>query len=170
VDAALRADVEDYLPGDILVKIDRASMANGLELRAPFLDVDFAEFMLALPSSLKVSPQADKILLRKAFERDWPASVRGRSKQGFGAPVGQWLAMPRVKELDHALLRTRSSPLFDFLEFDGAQAVLNGVPVYLHWSMLALAVWARESRQLWSSAGAKIPETQRALATPEKIE
>jgi len=153
VDSALRADFVDYLPGDILVKIDRASMANGLELRAPFLDVDVAEFMLALPSSLKVSPKKDKILLRAAFKRDWPASVRNRSKQGFGAPVAHWLAMPRVRDLDHELLRTRSSPLFDILAFDGTQAVLEKAPVYVYWAMLALAVWARESRQIWSSGG-----------------
>ena len=63
VNDALKMDLEDYLPGDILVKTDRASMANSLELRAPFLDVGLAEFAIALPSRLKIGHARDPALL-----------------------------------------------------------------------------------------------------------
>ena len=148
LDSAFRADALDYMPGDILVKIDRASMANGLELRAPFLDIDFAEFMLSLPSALKVTPFADKILLREAFSSLWPESVINRSKQGFGAPVEEWLKHPRVRELEHAVLRVRSAALYDFLDFDGAQILLDRASAHLHWALLALGAWAEETTKV----------------------
>ena len=97
VDDALRMDLEDYMPGDILAKTDRASMANGLELRAPFLDMDFASFCISLPSKLKIDFERDKLILREVFEDRWPQSVRCRSKQGFGAPVHAWLKKESVK-------------------------------------------------------------------------
>ena len=55
----LKNDISDYLPGDILVKTDRASMANGLELRTPFLDVDFASFCMSLPYNLKINTKKE---------------------------------------------------------------------------------------------------------------
>ena len=66
LDDVLREDAAVYLPGEILAKGDRASMAHGLELRAPFLDVDFASFCISLPSRLKISSDTDKLILREA--------------------------------------------------------------------------------------------------------
>ena len=91
VDSALRMDLLDYMPGDILVKTDRASMAHGLELRAPFLDVEFASFCISLPSRLKITDQESKSILRRSYSQAWTESVRARSKCGFGAPVVKWL-------------------------------------------------------------------------------
>lgn len=84
-------DTQNYLAGDILVKTDRASMASGLELRAPFLDKDLAIFCLQLPFSLKVSSESDKILLREVMKDRLPASIFHRGKRGFGAPIEKWL-------------------------------------------------------------------------------
>ena len=68
LDDVLRSDLGTYLPGDILVKADRASMANGLELRAPFLDWELASFCVSLPANLKITNDRDKVILRHATD------------------------------------------------------------------------------------------------------
>jgi asparagine synthase (glutamine-hydrolysing) len=83
---AIYMDLVDYMPGDILVKIDRASMANSLELRAPFLDIELAEFCISLPSDFKIDSRISKKILRKSFEHLWLEEVKTTKKQGFGAP------------------------------------------------------------------------------------
>ncbi len=122
MDDVLRCDVEDYMPADILTKIDRASMAHGLELRAPFLDVDFASFCMSLPYRLKVSTKEDKIILRQAFAARWPAILRRRGKQGFGAPLQHWFHDPAVQELEQRCLKDPDSTHFraSFLSRDKA--------------------------------------------------
>ncbi len=140
VDDALRMDVEDYMPGDILVKIDRASMAHGLELRAPLLDVAFASFCISLPDRLKISSEGDKLILRQAFRHEWPRSIRARGKQGFGAPVREWLRLPSVVRLKRAYLDNPNHKLFEFLSFEGSRPfVARGD--YHTWILLVLALW-----------------------------
>ena len=135
-------DLTTYLPGDILVKVDRASMAHGLETRAPFLDRDLAEFALSLPPSLKADSRGrTKIVLRQACERDWPEEVRTRPKQGFGAPYARWLDKPDVQALVARVFRA-GGPL---------RALLPGIPAsprprsYETWMFLTLGLWL-ESR------------------------
>jgi asparagine synthase (glutamine-hydrolysing) len=83
-------DVETYLPGDLLVKADLASMANSLELRSPLLDHRLAARALGLPPSLKIRHGRGKVALRRAFADVLPPEiVRGR-KRGFGVPVARW--------------------------------------------------------------------------------
>jgi asparagine synthase (glutamine-hydrolysing) len=140
VDDALRMDLASYLPGDILVKADRTSMAHGLELRAPFLDRELAEFCIALPHRLKLRSGRDKILLREAFASSWPASVRSRPKQGFGAPVRSWLRRPRFDELVEAYLDDPSSRVFDLVDFAGSRRFV-AQRSYACWILLVLATW-----------------------------
>ncbi|MFQ5481320.1 MAG: asparagine synthase (glutamine-hydrolyzing) [Nitrospinaceae bacterium] len=92
-------DLTSYLPGDILVKVDRAAMANSLETRAPFLDQDLVEFALSLPENLKVRDHERKLVLREACGRYWPEALRTREKQGFGAPYAAWLKLPEVRAM-----------------------------------------------------------------------
>ncbi len=99
LDAAAHFDTCCYLPGDILTKVDRASMAHGLEVRAPFLDADLADFVFSLPASIRFTGGSLKPLLRNACQHLWPESIRGRKKQGFGAPVGDWLKQPAVARM-----------------------------------------------------------------------
>jgi asparagine synthase (glutamine-hydrolysing) len=103
-------DLMSYLPGDILVKVDRAAMAHGLETRAPFLDRDLAEFALSLPASLKVNGLNTKVLLQEACSRYWPEELQGRNKQGFGPPIGVWLNIPVVRDMTERVFST-GSPL-----------------------------------------------------------
>ena len=80
-------DVELYLPGDILTKVDRTSMAHSLEVRAPFLDHDFVTWGMRLPSNLKLRGQDGKWILKKAMEPFIPKEILYRSKQGFATSL-----------------------------------------------------------------------------------
>ncbi len=83
-------DVETYLPDDLLYKADIASMANSLELRAPFLDHHLAELALGLPDHLRLDGSTGKVALRRAFAADLPPEILERGKAGFGVPVARW--------------------------------------------------------------------------------
>lgn len=82
--------IEMYLQDDILTKVDRASMLNSLEVRAPFLDIEVVDFLRRLPSQFKLKRGNSKRLLRHAVRDLLPASIIGRRKQGFAVPVGDW--------------------------------------------------------------------------------
>jgi asparagine synthase (glutamine-hydrolysing) len=140
VDDAMRMDLLDYMPGDILVKTDRASMANGLELRAPFLDVDFASFCISLPSRLKISAEEDKIILRLAYAEAWPPAIRARSKQGFGAPVDRWLKRGSVRALREKYLGDPGCRIFSLLRHEPAWKLATRDD-YRTWALLVLSLW-----------------------------
>lgn len=84
------ADTKFYLPGDILVKVDRMSMANSLETRAPLLDYRLVEFAVKLPVSLKMQNGVSKYLLRKVLRQYVPESTLAKKKQGFAVPINKW--------------------------------------------------------------------------------
>jgi len=90
LDRLLAVDVATYLPDDLLVKADRATMAHSLEGRSPFLDHEVLEFAARVPAEYKRRNGEGKWLLKKAFEPELPASIAGRQKQGFGVPVTEW--------------------------------------------------------------------------------
>lgn len=140
VDDALRMDILDYMPGDILVKTDRASMANGLELRSPFLDVDFASFCISLPSRLKIDADNNKLILRQAYSDAWPDSIRRRSKQGFGAPVTQWLKQESVHVLKQKYLNNPKNKVFEIISFENSRRTVNRDD-YQAWILLVLSLW-----------------------------
>ena len=79
-----------YLPGDLLVKADLASMAHSLELRSPLLDWRVLELGVSLPERLQLSGRHGKAALRRAFAAELPQEVAGRSKKGFGVPISEW--------------------------------------------------------------------------------
>ncbi len=87
-------DMTSYLPGDILVKLDRATMAASLEARCPFLDHRVVEFAWRLPTAVKVRGGQGKWLLRRVLHRYLPEKLYERPKQGFNVPIGAWLAGP----------------------------------------------------------------------------
>jgi asparagine synthase (glutamine-hydrolysing) len=138
IDAATAFDLACYLPGDILVKVDRAAMAHGLETRAPFLDAELADFVLSLPWRMRFKNGSLKHLLRAACGHLWPESIRARGKQGFGAPVRDWLQKPDVNELWSRVTR-RDSALAALLP--GVPAVANELRPQRRWSLLCLGHW-----------------------------
>ena len=90
VSRMLDVDVQTYLPGDLLVKMDIATMAHSLEVRSPFLDHVLMERVARLPSSMKLRRGKLKFLLKEATRPWLPASVIDRPKMGFGVPIASW--------------------------------------------------------------------------------
>jgi asparagine synthase (glutamine-hydrolysing) len=139
IDRAVDFDVRCYLPGDILVKVDRAAMAHGLEVRAPFLDVELVEFVLSLPARLRFRGNRLKHLLRQACADLWPPSIRDRSKQGFGAPLAAWLQRPDVQALAVRTLRSGTA-LSGLLPYACERWNRLDVPQQ-RWNLLVLGLW-----------------------------
>ncbi len=86
--------MKNYLPGDILTKVDRASMAHSLEVRVPVLDHPFVEWAGRLPAALKLRGRTGKYLLKKAVEPYIPHDILYRPKMGFAVPLAGWLRGP----------------------------------------------------------------------------
>ena len=91
LDRAMYVDLKTWLPDDILAKVDRSTMAHGLEARAPFLDYRLVEFAASLPVSLKIRGLQKKYLLKQAYKKHLPAEVLHQKKRGFNAPVSHWI-------------------------------------------------------------------------------
>lgn len=108
VDVSMMVDQMTYLPNDLLVKVDIASMANSLEARSPFLDHNLIEFAATLPESLKMRGFGTKTLLKKVAARLVPREVIYRKKMGFGVPVGKWFRGEMKDFLADILLSERS--------------------------------------------------------------
>jgi len=149
VDRALYVDVKTYLVDDILTKVDKMSMAVSLEARVPLLDHKLLEFAATVPSSLKLKNGRGKYLLRRLLERRVPASIVDRPKQGFEAPIGDWLRGPLAPMVD-ALLgdgQLKNRGVFD----DRAVQTMwrehrDGVRDHRHrlWSLVMLELWFRQ--------------------------
>lgn len=100
-------DFKTYLVGDILTKVDRASMAHALEVRVPFLDHKLVEWVSGLPSSLKIQGAEGKYMLKKSLEPYLPHDIMYRRKMGFSIPLAEWFRGPLQDKLRAALLSPR---------------------------------------------------------------
>jgi asparagine synthase (glutamine-hydrolysing) len=97
-------DMKTYLPGDILTKVDRASMAHALEVRVPLLDHQFVEWASGVPSSLKLKGGEGKYIFKKALEPQLSNDILYRKKMGFAIPLAQWLRGPLKEQVRKAVL------------------------------------------------------------------
>ncbi len=139
-------DTQLYLAEDILTKVDRASMAVSLEVRAPFLDPRVAEFAAALPSSYKLRGRKTKYILKRAIQDDLPSFVTRRGKKGFGVPVAEWLK-DNLRPLARDLLspeRVRRAGVFNpayvtRLQDEHERGVANHRK--LLWTLLMFELW-----------------------------
>jgi asparagine synthase (glutamine-hydrolysing) len=141
-------DAARYLPGDLLTKVDRASMAVSLEAREPCLDDEMARLAVALPLRWKIRDGAGKYVLRRILARHLPAGFFDRPKQGFSAPIAAWLrgplraqlqdelAPPRVKSIGILDPDSTSRAVSSFLAGD-RNASAAGI-----WFLLQLQRWA----------------------------
>ena len=100
-------DLKTYLVGDINTKVDRASMANSLEVRAPLLDHEFIEWVSGLNPNLKLHGQQSKYILKKAMEPYLPDDVLYRNKMGFAVPLDEWFRGPLKQRVEESLLGDR---------------------------------------------------------------
>ena len=120
--AMMNVDLETYLPGDILTKVDRASMAVSLEARVPLLDFDLVDFALQIPGNLRVTRDESKRLFRRAIKGIVPESVLSRPKKGFEIPLGRWFRGPLRHRID--ALRNPSHELRQYVNLDALRRVV----------------------------------------------
>ena len=139
-------DLRLYLQESILVKVDRASMACSLEVRAPFLDHELVEFVMGLPSNLKLNGFTSKYLLKRAMKDYLPEEIIRREKKGFGVPIAKWVKGP-LKELFGDLLSADRIKREGFLN---SEYVTNLLQDHLHnrrdnrkqlWTLLVWELW-----------------------------
>ena len=143
----LYTDIKTYLPGDILVKVDRMSMANSLETRAPLLDYRVVEYAAGIPSSLKLNGRDKKHILKKAFQRTLPDDVLYRKKMGFSVPLAQWLRQELRPMAESVFGRNESTGLAGFFDMEKVHRLwkrhLGGDNRYTQelWSLMTFALW-----------------------------
>jgi asparagine synthase (glutamine-hydrolysing) len=106
-------DIKTWLVDDILVKVDRASMAHALEARAPFLDYRLVEFAASLPINYKISGLSKKHILKKSQRHLLDRKILNQRKRGFNAPISQWLFGP-LRTLCEEM--STDSPLLQFVQ------------------------------------------------------
>src|SRR4051794_37211429 len=149
LDRLLEVDVNTYLPGDLLVKVDIATMAYSLEARSPFLDPEVMEFAASLPPREKASMGRKKLLLRRAYRGQIPDAILDGAKRGFGVPLGAWFrgelqGYARELLLDRATLdrgyfnESAVRGIFD------AHAAGQGDRSLQLWAMIMLESWHRQ--------------------------
>ena len=150
-------DLTRYMPGDLLTKVDRASMAVSLEAREPFLDHKLAALAVALPLEWKLRNGRNKYILRRVLDRHFPAGLFDRPKHGFSAPVGKWLRGPLRGILEDELSPQRVREL-GLLDADAVQRALaqflaGGVNTSAAgmWFLLQLQRWGSR----WLRSGAR---------------
>lgn len=146
LDRLLMADTNTYLPGDLLVKVDIASMANSLEARSPFLDHKLMEFAASLPHNYKMKRFNKKYILKKAVAGLIPKENIIRAKMGFGVPIGKWFRTDLKDFLKGNLLSSVSlnrgyfkpEAVKNLVEFH-----VNGIRDHSHqlWALLMLELW-----------------------------
>jgi len=140
-------DVATYLPDDLLVKVDIASMANSLEVRSPFLDQEVLALAARMPDDVLIRGRTTKWILRQLAYRLVPRELVDRPKRGFGIPQAAWLRGP-LREMSHDLLLDQTARQRGWFRPEVAQRFLDehdsGVnrDLYL-WPMLMIEVWAR---------------------------
>jgi asparagine synthase (glutamine-hydrolysing) len=143
-----RLDARTYLPDDLLVKADRASMATSLELRSPLLDHEVLELGVSLPDSLRFSGGRGKVALRRAFAHLVPRELAERGKTGFGIPLGAWFRGPLRELAGDALLGQRARTRGQ-LRPEAVERLLSeharGERDHGHrlWCLLVLELWQR---------------------------
>jgi asparagine synthase (glutamine-hydrolysing) len=140
------ADVKTYLADDILVKVDRMSMANSLEARTPYLDYRVAEFAASLPSGLKLKGLQTKYLLKRCMEAKLPPSILKRKKEGFSIPMKNWLQHELRPMMEEVLspCRIKKEGLFNSVYVEKLKADhFNGVANNSHqlWSLMVFEIW-----------------------------
>ncbi len=143
-------DLKTYLPGDILTKVDRASMAHALEVRVPILDHRLVEWVATLPPQLKLKGREGKYLLKKAMEPYLPEDVLYRPKMGFAVPLATWFRGPLRERVRQALLGPVMldsgwfNPAFLQTMVDQHQSGLRDFSAPL-WSLLMLEAFLKQN-------------------------
>ena len=146
-DRMIRSDFAAYLPGDLLVKVDIATMANSLELRSPMLDVNVVEWGVSLPRKYKIKDFETKHILKDVARSLVPANLVDRPKMGFGIPRAEWLRTGMKEMVIETLTDATTTQRDWFSQIEVKRVIdihMNGEDKdNLIWPMLMLELWAR---------------------------
>ena len=146
IDQVLACDAHGYLPSCLLVKMDIASMANGLEARSPFLDHKVMEFAAKIPSGEKVGMTGGKKILKSALKGFLPDAILNRRKMGFGVPLAKWFRGPLAGYLEETILSSQARQR-GYFKMDRVKNLIdehkqgqrdNG---YKLWALLTFEIW-----------------------------
>ena len=167
-----RADAADYLPNDILAKVDRMTMAHGLETRTPYLVPDVAEYALALPDRLKLRLLGQpKRILREVARRIYGPVIADAKKQGFSIPVHRWLR-GALRPIVEELLSRQSIDALDLLDTNAALDAKSrhmegrGQLGFEIWGLMVLVAWHRARVQRTPSVRAAARKPLRRVTIP----
>ncbi len=144
----LDLNMRTYLPSDLLVKIDRCSMAVGLETRSPFLDHQLVEFAAGIRPTYKLKGRTQKYILKQAMRGTLPDNIIDRKKHGFGVPVGYWFRTDLSDYVTSTLL-TADARINDILEKDAIKAMVDTHQAgtadlgQTMWTLLTLELWLK---------------------------
>jgi len=142
----LKFDLQNSLAGDILVKTDRASMSNSVEIRSPFLDLDFSNFCISLPENLKIKGNSNKYILKKSLTNLLPKNILHRPKRGFGGQVNKWLKSDQFLEIKRHYF-DKNREIFNVIPFEKSKVYFSS-DNYQTWIFLTLSVWFEKNRPI----------------------
>jgi len=140
-------DIKSYMLDDILVKVDRMSMANSIEIRSPFLDVDLVEYSSRLPVNYKTSLRKGKLLLRDIASKYVPDDIVHNKKKGFAIPLKEWFNKELKNLLVDLIASNRSHEILNYNYIDGLiNEHSNGMKdnSEILWLVLCFEIWCRE--------------------------
>ena len=146
----MQMDFGEYLPDDILAKVDRAAMFHSLETRIPFLDKDVMEFVWTLPLDMKYNDGVTKRVLKNILFKRVPRSILERPKTGFSIPLGEWMRQGDLREWAESLFSMESlKTVEDYIDINKCKRMWSG---YLNtgiwreiiWYMLVILQWFKK--------------------------
>lgn len=153
VTRASMADLQSYLPCDLMTKVDVASMAHGLEVRQPMLDHRVVELAASMPVRHKFRGRRGKLILEDAFGDRIPKEIFTRPKMGFGIPIGTWFRN-EFKELVHDTMLADDSRIGAFFRRDAVRSLMDSHQSgdqnhgYRLWNLLVLEIWLRQQPEI----------------------
>lgn len=154
INEVLLTDTKLVLPNDMLTKVDMMSMANGLEVRVPFLDFEVVNFIFSLPESFKITPSLRKRILQDAFRDILPAELYNRPKKGFEVPMLKWLRKEMKSIIEDDLLseqRIKDQGIFEYREVSRLKKQLfSNNPGDVHariWALIVFQWWWKKYHQ-----------------------
>jgi asparagine synthase (glutamine-hydrolysing) len=124
LDQMLYADTRIWLPDDLLLKADKMTMGNAIELRVPFLDHRMVEYAATLPAASKLDKGIGKVLLRQSMANDLPPAILNRPKKGFPVPISPWLKT-ELRSMVHDALLSRGSAVRDYMNAKTVEKVVR---------------------------------------------
>jgi asparagine synthase (glutamine-hydrolysing) len=168
-----RTDVDNYMPGAVLAKVDRMSMRHSLEVRTPFLNVELARFAERLPAEILINRGKGKVLLRELAYRYLPRELVDLPKQGFGLPMSDW-ARTELLDVSSRLLESEDSRLLAALGAERMAKLMDrqrtpgGFSPYQIWAVAVLESWLRHHPAKLPDLRTEAVPAGSAIASPAK--